>query len=127
MRSELQKIFDDSENGTLHFGQVVQRLIDLNITSYDVDYRAGSIRLFDHEDHVFELPASLSEHPIAHKFDGDALRGAIRGAQEGRVKFQEFKRLSQEAGCVGYHVWISGRHVTYYGRAGETHIEHFPQ
>jgi len=24
-------------------------------------------------------------------------------------------------------VWITGRHVTYYGRAGETHIEHFPQ
>ena len=60
-------------------------------------------------------------------FNGEALRAAIRGAQEGRIKFPKFKRLSQEAECVGYHVWITGRHVTYYGRAGETHIEHFPQ
>jgi len=102
-------------------------LIALNISSYQVEYRAGSIRLFDKGDHFFELPAELPEHPIAHLFNCEALRAAICGAQEGRIKFPEFKRLSQEAECVGYHVWITGRHVTYYGRAGETHIEHFPQ
>jgi len=127
MREELQRIFDDSEKGEIHFGQVVERLMALNISSYQVEYRTGSIRLFDKDDHFFELPAELPEHPIARVFNGEALRAAIRGAQEGRIKFPEFKRLSQEAGCVGYHVWITGRHVTYYGRAGETHIEHFPQ
>lgn len=127
MREELQRIFDDSEKGEIHFGQVVERLMALNISSYQVEYRAGSIRLFDKDDHFFELPAELPEHPIARVFNGEALRAAIHGAQEGRIKFPEFKRLSQEAGCVGYHVWITGRHVTYYGRAGETHIEHFPQ
>ena len=127
MNSELQKIFDESEKGTIHFGQVVERLMALEITSYQVDYRAGSIRLFDEEDHFFELAAALPEYPIARAFNSDALRAAIRGAQEGRVKFPEFKRQSQEAGCVGYHVWITGRHVTYYGRAGETHLERFPQ
>ena len=127
MRDELKKIFDDSEKSIIHFGQVVERLMALNITSYRVDYRAGSIRLFDKDDHVFDLSAGAPERVIARVFNGEALRAAIRGAQEGRVKFPEFKRLSQEAGCVGYHVWITGRHVTYYGRAGETHIEHFPQ
>jgi len=23
-------------------------------------------------------------------------------------------------------VWIAGRHVTYFGRKGEMHVEHFP-
>ena len=40
--------------------------------------------------------------------------------------YPEFKRLSMQAGCIGYWVWIAGRHVTYYGRKGETHVEHFP-
>jgi hypothetical protein len=42
------------------------------------------------------------------------------------VMYPEFKKLSQQAGCVGYTVWIAGRHVTYVGRRGETHIERFP-
>jgi hypothetical protein len=40
--------------------------------------------------------------------------------------YPEFLRLSRAAGCVGYVVWLAGRHVTYFGRRGETHVEHFP-
>jgi hypothetical protein len=40
--------------------------------------------------------------------------------------YPEFKRLSEQAGCIGYIVWITGRHVTYFGRNGETHVERFP-
>ena len=53
-------------------------------------------------------------------------RAAILGAQQGKVMYPEFKQLSQQAGCIGYTVWITGRHVTYYGRKGETHVERFP-
>ena len=70
----------------------------------------------------FERPQESS----AQEFDGDAVRGAILGAQQGRVMYPEFKKLSQRAGCIGYTVWIAGRHVTYFGRCGETHIERFP-
>ena len=63
---------------------------------------------------------------IAKAFDGDAVRAAILGAQQGRVMYPEFKHLSQRAGCIGYTVWIAGRHVTYLGRRGETHVENFP-
>lgn len=51
---------------------------------------------------------------------------ATRGAQAGRVKYLEFKRLSQVAGCASYTVWIAGRHVMYYGRQGKMHVERFP-
>jgi len=30
------------------------------------------------------------------------------------------------AGCVGYFVQIMGRCVIYFGRKGESHVEHFP-
>lgn len=63
---------------------------------------------------------------IADTFDAGAIRNAIAGAQQGRVMYPEFKQLSQRGGCVGYSVWIAGRHVAYYGRRGETHIERFP-
>ena len=59
-------------------------------------------------------------------FDTNALRSAIAGAQRGAVMYPQFKRLSMAAGCIGYTVWITGRHVTYYGRHGETHVERFP-
>lgn len=38
----------------------------------------------------------------------------------------EFKQLTQRVGCAGYTVWMAGRHVTYDGHAGETHVERFP-
>ena len=37
--------------------------------------------------------------------------------------YPEFLRLSRAA---GYVTWIAGRHVSYFGRRGETHVEHFP-
>jgi uncharacterized protein YbcV (DUF1398 family) len=33
---------------------------------------------------------------------------------------------TMDAGCVGYTVWIAGRHVAYVGRRGEVHVERFP-
>ena len=51
---------------------------------------------------------------------------AIRAAQQGEVLYPEFKRRSQAAGCIGYMAWLQGRHVNYYGRNGEAHIERFP-
>jgi uncharacterized protein YbcV (DUF1398 family) len=63
---------------------------------------------------------------IAQDFDAAAVQAAIRGAQQGVVMYPQFKTLSRQAGCVGYTVWIAGRHVSYYGRKGETHVERFP-
>ena len=70
----------------------------------------------------------LHEAPAVYCADRlkDAVRAGILGAQQGRVLYPEFKRLSQRASCIGYTVWIIGRHVAYLGRRGETHVERFP-
>ena len=63
---------------------------------------------------------------IPEAFDAEAVRGAIRGAQQGTVKYPEFVHRTMASGCVGYFVWIAGRHVRYLGRRGECHVEPFP-
>lgn len=126
IRAAIQATFEASSRGSIHFGEVIGQLVPAGVESYHVDYRSGRTTYYlpdgSTADFGFERPHCV----IGETFDGDALRAAILGAQQGRVMYPEFKRLSQQAGCVGYAVWIAGRHVTYFGRRGETHIERFP-
>nr|WP_315480011.1 DUF1398 family protein [uncultured Rhodoferax sp.] len=125
-RATIQSTFEASNQGTIHFGQVIGQLVGAGVESYHVDYRSGRTTYYlpdgDTADFSFERP----QHGIADAFDGDAVRAAILGAQQGRVMYPEFKQRTQQAGCVGYTVWIAGRHVVYLGRRGETHVERFP-
>jgi uncharacterized protein YbcV (DUF1398 family) len=122
----IQATFEASSKGEIHFGEVVGRLMSVQVESYHVDYRSGRATYYmpdgSNADFEFERP----HQSIGEAFDGEAVRAAILGSQQGRIMYPEFKVVSQRAGCVGYTVWIAGRHVTYYGRRGETHIERFP-
>lgn len=124
--TSIKAIFEASDAGEIHSGQVIEKLTAAGIISYGVDYRAGRITCYPQGNGAIEFHSAKSAKQIADEFDQKQLKAAIRGAQEGRVKFPEFKVLSQNAGCIGYTVWILGRHVTYFGKRGETHIEHFP-
>lgn len=116
----------DSHAGTRNFGQIIRELAENGVESYRVDYREHVSTYFhpsgeSHAIHIETAPGSIGD-----TFDADALVGAIRGSQQGIVKYPEFVRRSMGAGCIGYVVWIAGRHVTYFGRRGETHVERFP-
>lgn len=115
-----------SAEGRLHFGQVLELMRQAGVEAYTADYRArrATYYLAGGDTHALEL--AMPDVAIAAAFDAPALQAAIRGSQQGAVKYPQFKRLSCEAGCVGYTVWIDGRHVSYYGRRGETHVERFP-
>jgi uncharacterized protein YbcV (DUF1398 family) len=122
----IQSVFEASSEGSIHFGQVIGQLMEVRVESYHIDYRSGRATYFLPDGATLDLNFEKPEQGIADVFDGDAVRAAILGAQQGRVMYPEFKRLSQAAGCVSYMVWIAGRHVTYHGRKGESHIERFP-
>jgi uncharacterized protein YbcV (DUF1398 family) len=122
----IQSTFDSSNQGRIHFGQVIGQLAAANVEAYHVDYRAGRSTYYLRDDETVDCAFAPAGTSIARSFDGEAIRSAIRGAQQGTVMYPEFKRLSQSGGCVGYTVWITGRHVTYFGRNGETHVERFP-
>jgi uncharacterized protein YbcV (DUF1398 family) len=122
----IRDTFEASNQGTIHFGDVVGRLMAAGVESYHVDYRSGRATYYLPDGTTADFTLERPAHGVAEEFDGEALRAAIRGAQQGQVMYPEFKTLSQRAGCAAYTVWIAGRHVAYMGRRGETHIEKFP-
>ena len=124
--SKIRAAFEASSQGTIHFGQVIGQLLDAGVESYHVDYRSGRTTYYLPDGSTADFSFERPRQGITDVFDGDALRAAILGAQQGRVMYPEFKQLSQRAGCAAYSVWIAGRHVVYVGRRGETHIERFP-
>jgi len=125
-QSVILETFNGSNQGSLHFGQVVGLLSQAGVESYQVDYRAHRVTYYMPSGETHAIDLADAQASIAEAFDADALVAAIRGAQRGEVMYPEFKQLSQRAGCIGYVVWIAGRHVSYFGRNGETHIERFP-
>ncbi len=125
-RAVIQATFEASSKGEIHFGEVIAQLMGVQVETYHVDYRSGRATYYLPDGATLDIGFEQPQEGIAEAFDGDAVRAAILGAQQGRVMYPEFKRLSQRAGCVGYTVWIAGRHVVYFGRRGETPIERFP-
>jgi uncharacterized protein YbcV (DUF1398 family) len=123
----VQATFEASSKGEIHFGEVIGRLAGVQVESYHVDYRSGRTTCYLPDGATIEVGFERPPQAIAEAFDAEGVRAAILGAQQGRVMYPEFKALSQRAGCVGYTVWIAGRHVSYTGRRGETHVEHFPR
>ncbi|MFN4360436.1 MAG: DUF1398 family protein [Hylemonella sp.] len=126
LQTTIVSTFAASNAGRIHFGQVIGELMAAGVEAYHVDYRAGRSTCYlpDGQTHTLDFePAGAA---VAPTFSAEGMVAAIRGAQAGAVKYPEFKRLSQAAGCASYTVWITGRHVSYYGRQGEVHVERFP-
>jgi uncharacterized protein YbcV (DUF1398 family) len=124
-RDIIESTFRASNLARIHFGQVIGELSSARVESYHVDYRAGRSTYYLPDCETMELAFEPSGKPVA-AFEAEAIRSAIRSAQQGKVMYPEFKRLSERAGCIGYIVWIAGRHVIYFGRNGESHVERFP-
>ncbi|TAK99433.1 MAG: DUF1398 domain-containing protein [Aquabacterium sp.] len=123
----IQATFEASNQGTIHFGQVIGQLLHAGVESYHVDYRSGRTTYYLPDGHTVDCQFERPAHGVADAFDAQAVRAAIKGAQQGLVMYPEFKTLTQAAGCVGYTVWLAGCHVSYLGRRGETHVERFPE
>lgn len=126
IRQTIEYCATASNNGTAHLGEIVKTLLDAGVESYYADYRAHRTTYYlpNGDTHSVALPTTNT--PISEHFDAVAIKAAILGAQRGEVMYPQFKQPSQAAGCAGYIVWLAGKHVTYFGRKGEMHIEHFP-
>ena len=126
IESAIRQSLQASNEGRIHFGQVVADLVSAGVESYNVDYRAQRTTYYLPGGETLTLDTTGPVVDIAGDFSASAIKSAIMGAQRGELMYPEFKRRSQAAGCTGYTVWLAGRHVTYYGRNGETHVECFP-
>lgn len=125
IRRAIQDTFDASMEGRIRFVEVIARLTAEGVESYHVDYRTRWATYYLPDGETLELPIGPPDEDIADTFDAEAIVSAIRKAQQGVVKYPEFRRLTQVAGCVGHTVWFTSRQVAYFGRHGETHVERF--
>lgn len=116
----------ESHKGTLSFGAVVAKLMAIGVESYHADYRRCETTYYLSSGETYITELTSSKIGIAESFDVQKIQQAVRQAQQGEIHYPEFVCQTMLGGCVGYFVWISGRHVQYLGRYGETHIEHFP-
>jgi uncharacterized protein YbcV (DUF1398 family) len=116
----------DSLAGARPFPAIVAGLSEAGVGAYYADYRSGQTTYYTRSGDALPMPLPTRGKPIADWLDASALQAAIKGSQRGEILYPEFLGLAMAAGCVGYHVWIDGRHVTYYGKSGETHLERFP-
>lgn len=116
-----------SHAGTISFADVVQKLATAGVESYFADFRRGITTYYLATGASHGVTLHTPDATVPEAFDAPAIVEAIRGSQRGEVKYPEFVRRAMAAGCVGYFVWIAGRHVRYLGRRGEDHLERFPQ
>jgi len=126
-KEAIEKCAHESHAGLLTFPEVLGRLVGAGIESYFADYRNQSTTYYLSSNEAFTIPMEMPPVEIPKSFNKDGVVSVIRGAQSDSVRYPEFLNLTMSAGCIGYIVWITGRHVNYFGRQGEVHIEHFPK
>lgn len=126
-REVIEKCAHESHVGLLTFPEVLGRLMAVGVESYLVDYRDQSSTYYFSKNEAIRIPIQMPSIEIPYSFNKDSVVSAIRGAQSDMLRYPEFLKLTMSAGCIGYIVWITGKHVSYFGRQGEVHLEHFPK
>lgn len=115
----------DDEQTT--FPAVVQKLTSAGVERYHADLvKNDKTYYLPSGDHAV-VPSHVVGQLPAQRFVPERVEAAVRASQQQQIGYREFCRRVVKAGCAGYWVSIVGKRAVYYGRSGETHVEHFPQ
>ncbi len=113
--------------GTITFPEVVAQCLGAGVEYYHMDYVTLRKTFYGVEGEVVVTSMPLEGLPaIAEELSVEALKDNIRDSQQNGQSFPEFTRRAMEAGVQGYYAFLRGRRVTYLGRQGDQHVEHFP-
>ncbi len=123
-----QRCLDGAYAGTIDFPAIVRALVEAGFEGYDVDYRRGTSTYFQANGDSAQLTFPASGGPVSAVFRANDVEAAVREAQGHApgYTYAGFCAKVKAAGCAGYMVSFLGRRVVYFGRTGETHVEHFP-
>lgn len=113
-------------SGELAFPEIVGRLTQIGVERYHADYTRQEITYYLSDGDSLVVAAPHPSYTTAAEFSSSAVEAAVRQSQRNEHTYVDFIRKSMAAGCVGYFVQITGRRVIYFGRNGESHVEHFP-
>ncbi len=112
--------------GELAFPEILGKLAQLGIERYHADYSRQEITYYLPDGDSLVIATPHPAHPTAAVFSASAVEAAVRQSQRNEHTYLDFIQKTMSAGCVGYFVQITGRRVIYFGRTGESHVEHFP-
>ena len=112
--------------GELTFPEIVGRLIGIGVERYHADYSRHEITYYFPDGDSLIVATTHPSHPTGTDFSASAVEAAVRQSQRNEHTYLDFIHKTMAAGCVGYFVQITGRRVIYFGRNGESHVEHFP-
>ncbi len=113
-------------SGELAFPEIVGRLAQLGVERYHADYSRQEITYYLPDGDTTVVATPHPPHATAVEFTASTVEAAVRQSQRNEHTYLDFIRKTMAAGCVGYFVQITGRRVIYFGRNGESHVEHFP-
>ncbi len=122
----IQSCTQSALSGELTFPEIVGRLAEIGIERYHADYSRQEITYYFPDGDSLVVASSHPSHTTAVEFSPSAVEAAVRQSQRNEHTYLDFIRKTLAAGCVGYFVQIMGRRVIYFGRNGESHVEHFP-
>lgn len=118
-------IESDEERAT--FPSIISRLIASSVERYHADFFRSEKTYFMPSGESMVTPCLPINADVGIGFSSQGVESAVRAIQSQEIKYHEFCRRAMAAGCVGYQVSLAGKRVVYYGRTGESHVEHFPQ
>ncbi|ADU13280.1 DUF1398 family protein [Asticcacaulis excentricus] len=124
-----QKAVAASHDGSMAFPHIVGTLIEAGFEAYTVDYRRNRSTYYLPDGDSVDIDLHPVDDIVAAAFDASTVEAAVREAQTQApgYTYAGFCRKVRAAGCAGYMVSFSGRHVVYFGRTAEVHVEYFPQ
>ncbi|HEY3789534.1 MAG TPA: DUF1398 family protein [Urbifossiella sp.] len=112
--------------GELAFPEIVGRLSQLGVERYHAEYSRQEITYYLPDGDSLVVATPHQSHTTSAEFSTLAVEAAVRQSQRNEHTYLDFIRKTMAAGCVGYFVQITGRRVIYFGRNGDSHVEHFP-
>ena len=130
MNAEQTRVMEECAQGALSgelaFPEIVGRLAAIGVQRYHADYSRQEITYYGSDGDSLVVAAPHPSHATASEFSPSSVEVAVRQSQRSEHTYLDFIRKTMAAGCVGYFVQITGRCVIYFGRNGESHVEHFP-
>ena len=130
MNSEQAQVIQDCAHGALSgkrtFPEIVSQLTGIGVERYHADYGRQEITYYLPDGDSLVVATPHPAHATAIDFSPSAIEAAVRQSQRNEHTYLDFIRKTKAAGCVGYFVQITGRRAIYFGRNGESHVEHFP-
>lgn len=115
-----------SHDGTMIFPEVVQKLMEVGVSRYHVDFIRQETTYYLQNDEAYVLRVFIPAEPMAQAFDTGEVAAAVKASQNEGQSYHRFLERVMQAGCIGYVAYLDGRRVVYGGRLGDMHIEYFP-